>query len=185
MTLDLTSLFQPTGLEGSAKSSSIPSPADFATPPSSPDVIRPKAEPVQVVSSFVDPIGGLQKAGKDVFPGGYPSPKSTRIKPNQPARRAGRSLNASTTSVLPTFSFPDVDFFVWVFGRRYRRIIRSWDSSVDRPSSSYSRRINWSGAALSAFYSAVRKALICAIVLRAIWTVLALAAAGWWVWSRA
>ena len=85
-------------------------------------------------------------------------------------------------SVLPSFSFPDVDFFVWVFGRRYRRIIRSWDLSVDHPSSA-SKRINWSGAALSAFYSSVRKALICAIVLRAIWTLLVLLGAGWWVWE--
>ncbi|KAL7408985.1 hypothetical protein BDY24DRAFT_404767 [Mrakia frigida] len=182
MTLDLTSLFQPSNLLANTSPSTSLNPPLFSTPPPSPDpTARPP--PVQVVSSFVDPIGGLPKKD-EAFPGGYPSPKKGKGKGKggkEKKLRTGRSLNAGTVSVLPSFSFPDVDFFVWVFGRRYRRIIRSWDESVDSPGAA-SRRINWSGAALSAFYSSVRKALLCAIILRAISTVVSLALVVWWVW---
>lgn len=42
-------------------------------------------------------------------------------------------------------------------------------------------RVNWSGAALSAFYSAVRQALVVAIIFRALAATVGLAAAGWWL----
>jgi len=43
-------------------------------------------------------------------------------------------------------------------------------------------RVNWSGAALSAFYSAVRHALVVAIVVRALATTMAVGTAGWYFW---
>lgn len=44
-------------------------------------------------------------------------------------------------------------------------------------------RVNWSGAALSAFYSAVRHALVVAIVVRALATTATLGTAGWYMWK--
>lgn len=55
--------------------------------------------------------------------------------------------------------------WIWVFGARYRHIVRSWASSLGGPSE---RTYNWSGLALGAFYTAVRRALIVAIALRAL-----------------
>ncbi|PWN22952.1 hypothetical protein BCV69DRAFT_266465 [Microstroma glucosiphilum] len=71
----------------------------------------------------------------------------------------------SLTSVYPRFSNTDVNFWIWVFGARYRYIVRSWASSLGGPSE---RTYNWSGLALGAFYTAVRRALIVAIALRAL-----------------
>lgn len=34
-------------------------------------------------------------------------------------------------SVFPRFSYPDVNFWIWVFGRRYRQIIRGWEESMN------------------------------------------------------
>lgn len=46
------------------------------------------------------------------------------------------------------------------------------------------RRINWSGAALAAFYAAVRQALVVAIIIRAIATAMALGGIGWWMYQH-
>lgn len=45
-------------------------------------------------------------------------------------------------------------------------------------------RINWSGAALAAFYAAVRQALVVAIIIRAIATTLTLGGVGWWLYQH-
>ncbi|KAL9933324.1 hypothetical protein V8E36_008042 [Tilletia maclaganii] len=76
-----------------------------------------------------------------------------------------RALAPSMTSVFPRFSYPDVNFWIWVFGYRYRKIVRAWERGLG---TGMERRINWSGMALGAFYSAVRRALIVAILLRAL-----------------
>ncbi|KAG8798697.1 hypothetical protein FRC16_006728 [Serendipita sp. 398] len=39
-------------------------------------------------------------------------------------------MAASMTSVFPRFSYPDVNFWIWVFGKRYRQIIRGWEESL-------------------------------------------------------
>lgn len=103
MTLDLTSLFQ-APLAGAHPDGALIAndPAQFATPPPSPDPSQIRPQPVQVVSSFVDPVGGWSSKGKgdgDAFPGGYPSPGLAGRKPKkgEQQRRAGRSLNAGTT----------------------------------------------------------------------------------------
>ncbi len=46
------------------------------------------------------------------------------------------------------------------------------------------RKFNWSGMALGAFYSAVRRALVVAVVLRAVGMVSAGGVAGWLVGRR-
>jgi len=93
-----------------------------------------------------------------------------------------RRINAppSLTSVFPRFSYPDVNFWIWVFGKRYRQIIRNWEESL-RVSGANDTRVNWSGAALTTFYAAVRKALVVVLVLRAIGVFCGIAFAAWWM----
>ncbi|KAF9243895.1 hypothetical protein BU15DRAFT_86321 [Melanogaster broomeanus] len=86
----------------------------------------------------------------------------------------------SLASVFPRFSYPDVNFWIWVFGKRYREVVRGWEASI-REGGSNDRRLNWSGTALNTFYAAVRKALIVVIVLRAIGVLCSLIFAGWWL----
>ena len=43
------------------------------------------------------------------------------------------------------------------------------------------RRINWTGAALTTFYAAVRKALVVVLVLRAIGVLVSVTVGLWWV----
>ncbi|KAF8592048.1 hypothetical protein K439DRAFT_1626547 [Ramaria rubella] len=92
----------------------------------------------------------------------------------------GLDLAPSMTSVFPRFSYPDVNFWIWVFGKRYREVVRGWEASV-LSGGSNNKRINWAGTALNAFYAAVRKALVVVIVLRAIGVLFALGIGGWWV----
>ncbi|TFY83043.1 hypothetical protein EWM64_g963 [Hericium alpestre] len=86
----------------------------------------------------------------------------------------------SLTSVFPRFSYPDVNFWIWVFGKRYREVIRGWEASV-RASGTNDRRINWTGAALTTFYAAVRKALVVVLVLRAIGLLAGVTFMIWWL----
>ncbi|KAI8990590.1 hypothetical protein BD414DRAFT_413673 [Trametes punicea] len=84
----------------------------------------------------------------------------------------------SLASVFPRFGYPDVNFWIWVFGKRYRAVIRGWEASV-RAGGTNDRRINWTGSALTTFYAAVRKALVVVIVVRAILVLLGLILGGW------
>lgn len=88
----------------------------------------------------------------------------------------------SLASVFPRFSYPDVNFWIWLFGKRYREVIRGWEASV-RSGNNNDRRINWSGSALSTFYAAIRKALVVVIVARALGIIFGLAFAGWWIFT--
>ncbi|KAF8898441.1 hypothetical protein BD779DRAFT_1666289 [Infundibulicybe gibba] len=89
----------------------------------------------------------------------------------------------SLASVFPRFSYPDVNFWIWVFGKRYREVVRGWEASV-RAGGTNDRRINWSGSALSTFYAAIRKALVVVIVARALGILFGIAFAGWWLLSH-
>jgi len=79
-----------------------------------------------------------------------------------------------------------------VFGRRYRAVLKAWETSVIRSRmlinarnrAAPDRRINWSGQALSTFYGAVRKALVVVIVGRSIGILIALGLGGWCVLKR-
>lgn len=89
----------------------------------------------------------------------------------------------SLTSVFPRFSYPDVNFWIWVFGKRYREVVRGWEASV-RAGGSNDRRINWTGSALNTFYAAVRKALVVVIVVRGIFVLLGLILGGLFLFSH-
>ncbi|KZT06285.1 uncharacterized protein LAESUDRAFT_700637 [Laetiporus sulphureus 93-53] len=84
----------------------------------------------------------------------------------------------SLTSVFPRFSYPDVNFWIWVFGKRYRAVMRGWEASV-RAGGTNDRRINWTGSALTTFYAAVRKALVVVLVLRAIGVLIGILVGAW------
>ncbi|KJA26085.1 hypothetical protein HYPSUDRAFT_159825 [Hypholoma sublateritium FD-334 SS-4] len=88
----------------------------------------------------------------------------------------------SLASVFPRFSYPDVNFWIWVFGKRYREVIRGWEASV-REGGSNDRRINWSGSALNTFYAAIRKALVVVLVARALGLLFGVSFAIWWIFS--
>ena len=108
----------------------------------------------------------------------------------------------SMTSIFPTFSYPDVNFFIWVFGFRYRYLMERWNERLLKPpsflqrrpsapgalgglgSSSHGGRVNFAGMALNHFYAAVRKALILAIVLRASLLLGGTSGAVWWLVRR-
>ncbi|KIM26619.1 hypothetical protein M408DRAFT_330554 [Serendipita vermifera MAFF 305830] len=92
-------------------------------------------------------------------------------------------MATSMTSVFPRFSYPDVNFWIWVFGKRYRQIIHGWEESMSAGGTN-DRRINWTGSALQAFYAAVRKALVVVIVLRALGILTVLGISGWWLFYR-
>lgn len=105
--------------------------------------------------------------------------------PFHPVGGEGMRIDAvapSLASVFPRFSYPDVNFWIWVFGKRYREVVRGWEASV-RDGGSNVRRVNWSGTALNTFYAAVRKALLVVLVLRAIGVLVGLVFAGWWVFA--
>ncbi|OBZ79308.1 hypothetical protein A0H81_00416 [Grifola frondosa] len=89
----------------------------------------------------------------------------------------------SLASVFPRFGYPDVNFWIWVFGKRYRAVIRGWESSV-LTGGTNDRRINWTGSALTTFYAAVRKALVVVIVVRAILVLAGLLFGGWLLFLR-
>lgn len=102
-------------------------------------------------------------------------------------------------SLCPLFSFgadresvdPDINFLIWLFGGRYRRLLKRWTHSHPSFPSSTSasnnpfnpssapqtpglnnpwsdRRVSWAGVALGQFYTAVRKALVVVILVRAV-----------------
>ncbi|KAI6153384.1 hypothetical protein BKA82DRAFT_27942 [Pisolithus tinctorius] len=115
--------------------------------------------------------------------GGTGCPSTALRLPFHPVGGEGMRIDAiapSLASVFPRFSYPDVNFWIWVFGKRYREVIRSWESSI-REGGANDKRLNWAGTALSNFYAAVRKALLVVLVLRAIGVVFGLALLGWWV----
>jgi len=88
-----------------------------------------------------------------------------------------------------------------VFGRRYRQVVRGWEASIKGPDRHADRRCvfsypfdreleltsstNWSGAAMATFYTAVRQALVVAIIIRGLATVSGVAGLGWYIWKFA
>lgn len=60
------------------------------------------------------------------------------------------ALAPSMTSVFPRFSYVDINLWIWVFGWRYRAIIRGWEQALASGGRGERER-NWSGLALGAF----------------------------------
>lgn len=54
----------------------------------------------------------------------------------------------SIKNVFPRFGYPDVNFWIWVFGWRYRALQRRWDQSIG---TEMEHHAHWSGLALAAF----------------------------------
>lgn len=69
-------------------------------------------------------------------------------------------------------SYPDINALIYVFGRRYRRTLNQ--------SPTESARVNWAGMSIGSYYAAVRRALVVAVVLRAL---TALGGIGWLVFE--
>ena len=84
-----------------------------------------------------------------------------------------------------------------VFGKRYRQVIRNWEETLRVSGTNDTRyvtmsswfvlkfmvpyRVNWTGAALTTFYAAVRKALVVVLVLRAIGALCTITFTVWWM----
>lgn len=83
--------------------------------------------------------------------------------------------------VFPRFKYPDINLWIWVFGWRYRAILRKWRHSIG---TELERKAHWSGLALAAFYSCVRRALIVALVLRALGLVSVVSFGAYAGWRR-
>ncbi|KAK4050304.1 hypothetical protein OIV83_003625 [Microbotryomycetes sp. JL201] len=66
----------------------------------------------------------------------------------------------SMASIFPRFAYPDINLLIAIFGTRYRRTLQT-------PAHEYAR-VNWQGMSISSYYAAVRRALVVAVVLRAL-----------------
>ncbi|KAM0754860.1 hypothetical protein T439DRAFT_309686 [Meredithblackwellia eburnea MCA 4105] len=97
----------------------------------------------------------------------------------------------SMASIFPTFTYPDINLLIWLFGFRYRRLARQTVGRVPRvvegPDGKSTTvvvdpRVDWMGArVLGSYYSAVRRALVVAVVLRALTAGLGLGGGFWWL----
>lgn len=88
----------------------------------------------------------------------------------------------SSASTYPRFSLPDLNLLVFLFGRKYRRLLaRAGPDSAD---GRLARRVDWAGMSLGAYYEAVRKALVVAVVVRGLVVAGGLGWVGWWVRRR-
>ncbi|WWC66899.1 uncharacterized protein I206_100806 [Kwoniella pini CBS 10737] len=164
------------------------------------DFISDPKTPVTVTSSFEDQWEAARLAleeakknrtpatGSDKIEGasgaGLTAKGDLGIKVDVEGRRKGknkrrRGVGPGMTAVFPKFSYPDVNFWIWVFGRRYRQVIQGWENSVRGPDRAADRRVNWSGQALATFYSAVRQALVVAIIMRALLSGIGIAGLTW------
>ncbi|GAA5999577.1 NUDIX hydrolase [Rhodotorula paludigena] len=109
-----------------------------------------------------------------------------------PAKQAELAPFApAEASIFPRFSYPDINFLIWLFAFRYRRLLRHPSNASSRPTPPATprpkaphSRVNWAGMSLNAYYAAVRRALVVAVLLRAVAAVGGLVAAGWWVRAR-
>lgn len=99
-------------------------------------------------------------------------------------------LAPSMASIFPRFSHPDINLLIWIFGFRYRRLLShsklppSTSSIAGAGGETRDVRVNWAGMALGSYYSAVRRALVVAVVLRALTALGAGAVGGWWLNKR-
>ena len=54
----------------------------------------------------------------------------------------------SIVEVFPRFGYPDINFWIWIFGWRYRAILRKWAQCIG---TELERQAHWSGLTLAAF----------------------------------
>ncbi|GAA5987533.1 hypothetical protein JCM10908_001995 [Rhodotorula pacifica] len=92
----------------------------------------------------------------------------------------------SEASIFPRFSYPDINFLIWVFAFRYRRLLRHPSNATTRPRPPDTpppvrAKVNWAGMSLNAYYAAVRRALVVAVFLRSCAALGGIVAAGLWI----
>ncbi|KAL7418899.1 hypothetical protein Q5752_006583 [Cryptotrichosporon argae] len=211
MTLDLLahSDVESTLLTASATNSQPPSPQRTSAnslPPRTPVTVKSSFEDAWkealAAQKEKDEAGGqsLQSTANGGSNGGFDSMRDGVVRLHHGAGMAAtaplgsqvdlkvkkrrRGVGPGVTAVFPRFTYPDVNFWIWVFGRRYRQVVKGWEAAVRRPDRASDRRTNWSGAALSTFYAAVRHALVVAIIVRALATVGGVAGVAWWLYRR-
>jgi hypothetical protein len=83
-------------------------------------------------------------------------------------------------------SYPDINFLIWVFAFRYRRLLRHPSNAATRPRppdtpAPARAKVNWAGMSLNAYYAAVRRALVVAVFLRSCAALGGIVAAGLWI----
>ncbi|KAL0243942.1 hypothetical protein I308_105205 [Cryptococcus tetragattii IND107] len=133
--------------------------------------------PVTTHSTFEDQWEAARKA--------LVEEEKNRAKASEKATqsRRRRGVGPYMTAVFPRFTYPDVNFWIWIFSRRYRQVLKSWELSAIGPSRAADRRINWSGQALATFYTAVRQALVVTLIIRALGVGVGLAGVGYLVFK--
>ncbi|BGP56451.1 hypothetical protein JCM8202_001809 [Rhodotorula sphaerocarpa] len=92
----------------------------------------------------------------------------------------------SEASIFPRFSYPDINFLIFLFAFRYRRLLRHPSNAASRPRPPDTppparAKVNWAGMSLNAYYAAVRRALVVAVFLRSCAAVGGILAAGLWI----
>lgn len=119
-------------------------------------------------------------------------------------------------AAFPRFTYPDVNFWIWAFGWRYRRLVAAWADQItsygpkaerswrdlgkpaEKPTPRNQRKgpsrnrapqlqANLAELALSAYYSAVRRALLVTVVLRGLGAAFLSGASVWLLlrrWAR-
>lgn len=112
------------------------------------------------------------------------TPSSDSPPPAQPLASAvrDRSPLPSSASIFPLFSRPDINALVFLFGWRYRRLLSRTQGNKANEQSQLARKVDWAGMSLGAYYEAVRKALVVAVVARALLAMGTVGALG--VWAR-
>ncbi|KAK4698724.1 hypothetical protein P7C70_g7547, partial [Phenoliferia sp. Uapishka_3] len=96
-------------------------------------------------------------------------------------------LPPSTSSIFPTFSYPDINILIWIFGFRYRRLMKQTKprSPKGKEVEEDHARVDWMGArVLGSYYEAVRRALVVAVVLRALAAGAGVGTFVWWLKVR-
>lgn len=83
-------------------------------------------------------------------------------------------------------SYPDINFLIFLFAFRYRRLLRHPSNAASRPRPPDTppparAKVNWAGMSLNAYYAAVRRALVVAVFLRSCAAVGGILAAGLWI----
>lgn len=186
-----------------------PSPATypfFAADPSATNITSPDSSPTGAAK--MRKRKGSTTSSSSASAAAHAVKKSMGLEELNALSPGTKSLAPSMTSIFPRFtcenrSFlvvpaaltdasadPDINFLIWVFGGRYRRLVKRWNdrrppqtpgSAPLTPNPWSDRRVSWAGVALGQFYTAVRKALVVVILIRAV--ALGGGLAGLFVWA--
>lgn len=156
MTLSLLSHVSSPRTSADSSSPTSPLPAAFGSSSSLPPTPASEKTSASIQGAFAS-SSSSSSSNRHIDTGS--SPFSTRMPPAASVRAP------SMAAIFPTFTSLDLNFFLWVFGSKYRRLLRRWEG---RQGSGSERGFNWEGMVLSHFYAALRSALVVSIVLRSL-----------------